>query len=356
MTAPASKRLKALAGLPWSALMVLSSDKSLVDNPVLGSPRLNAWGLHRWRTRTAHRLTAARRAALAPRLDNAGFAPLRGAFDRDGYVLVPDLLPADAFARLRDQVLGRPAPAREMLQGDTITRRFAVDRGYLPEHPALAALLAEPRWNALTRYVAGYDLPPWVYVQAILTHCRDAGPDPQTTLHADTFHPTMKAWYFLTDVQVEDGPFCYVPGSHRLSPERLAWEEARSLAASRGADRYSARGSFRIAADELPALGLPAARAFAVPANTLVVADTFGFHARGPSARPSTRIEIWGYDRRNPFLPWSTDLPHRLAGRLDQRPAGYWWLADRRARWFGAGNSWRDAGALTPGAPSPLFR
>ena len=33
-------------------------------------------------------------------------------------------------------------------------------------------------------------------------------------------------------------------------------------------------------------LGLPQPRAFAVPANTLVVADTFGFHARGPSVRP----------------------------------------------------------------------
>jgi len=41
-----------------------------------------------------------------------------------------------------------------------------------------------------------------------------------------------------------------------------------------------------------------------VPQNTLVVADTLGFHARGLSARSSVRLEIWAYGRRNPFLPW----------------------------------------------------
>jgi hypothetical protein len=72
-----------------------------------------------------------------------------------------------------------------------------------------------------------------------------------------------------------------------------------------GADRMSSRGSFRISAAELPDLGLPKPRRFAVPGNTLIVADTFGFHARVPATRPSTRVEIWGYGRRSPFLPWT---------------------------------------------------
>ena len=36
--------------------------------------------------------------------------------------------------------------------------------------------------------------------------------DPQTDLHTDTFHPTVKAWLFLTDVAPETMPFVYVPG------------------------------------------------------------------------------------------------------------------------------------------------
>ena len=53
-------------------------------------------------------------------------------------------------------------------------------------------------------------------------------------------------------------------------------------------------------------LGLPLPRALSVPANTLIVADTFGFHARGASLRPSRRIEIWAMGKRCPFLPWPT--------------------------------------------------
>jgi hypothetical protein len=46
------------------------------------------------------------------------------------------------------------------------------------------------------------------------------------------------------------------------------------------------------------------------------VADTFGFHARGQSAAPSLRVEVWGFGPRNPFLPWtSLDPLLNMAGR-----------------------------------------
>ena len=57
-----------------------------------------------------------------------------------------------------------------------------------------------------------------------------------------------------------------------------------SLAAQHSPDGETRQGSFRADPDDLKTLGLPEPRIFAVPANTLVVADTFGFHARGPSA------------------------------------------------------------------------
>ena len=92
----------------------------------------------------------------------------------------------------------------------------------------------------------------------------------------------------------------------------------------KSADRLSQRGSFRIAHDELSALGLPAPRAFSVPANTLVVADMCGFHARGNSNRQTLRIELWAYCRRTPFLPWTgLDV---LSSRV---------LAVRRTEWLG---------------------
>jgi hypothetical protein len=178
----------------------------------------------------------------------------------------------------------------------------------------------------------------------------DSDPDPQTALHADTFHATVKAWYFLTDVAEDEGPFVYVPGSHRMTPERLAWEKERSIRAATGLDRLSSRGSLRITKDELPALGLPAPRAFAVPANTLVVADTSGFHARGPSVRSSIRIEIWTYGRRNPFLPWAGLDPMSIPGIAERRAPFVWAARDRLKQWIG--QPWRDAGIKTPDAPA----
>jgi hypothetical protein len=68
--------------------------------------------------------------------------------------------------------------------------------------------------------------------------------------------------------------------------------------------------------------------ALAVPANTLVVADTCGFHARGPSVRPTRRVEIWAYGRRNPFLPF-VGLDAWEALRLaEYRVPLFWWFSD----------------------------
>jgi hypothetical protein len=229
-----------------------------------------------------------------------------------------------------------------MLQGHTVTRSIAMDSRFLKAIPQARALIASPRWRGLMRYVSSFDIEPLYYVQTILPHRADAPPDPQTALHADTFHPTMKAWYFLHDVADHEGPLTYVPGSHRLTRERLDWEREMSLRAPEGLDRLSARGSFRIEVNELDRLGLGKPMRFAVPANTLVVVDTNGFHARAESNGPAKRIEIWAYSRRNPFCPWTGLDPLSVPGIAERRVPALWALRDRLEHWVG--QPWRDAG------------
>jgi hypothetical protein len=327
---------------PWWALALATDAKSFRDNPLIGSRRLNAWGLHVSRVRLAHRMAAWRRRRLAHLVT----PEQRAEFDRNGFVMVRDFLDAEAFAALRDQVMNRAAPAREMVQGDTITRRFALDPAALHAMPAVEALLADSRWQGPIRYVGSFDTEPLAYVQSILTHRRAAPPDPQTRLHADTFHPTVKAWLFLTDVAHDEGPLTYVAGSHRRDAARLAWEKKRSLEARGGADLLSARGSLRIDRGELAALGLPEPTAFAVPANTLVVCDTSGFHARGLAVRPSTRVELWAYGRRNPFLPWTGLDLTGWPGLAERRVPLHWAFRDRFERWVG--QPWADVGLKRP--------
>ena len=331
--------------LPWWIAQLPTGAKAFCDNPVIGSPTFNRWGLHVARVRAAARLAASRRSRLASLISPED----RAAFDRDGFVLKPGFLPPTAFAALRDQALGYSGPAREMRQGDTITRRLALDPPALAAMPAVRDLLADPVWRGLIRYAGSFDSEPLTYIQTILSHVYDDAPDPQTALHADTFHPTVKAWLFLTDVAADEGPFVYVPGSHRMTPARLDWERRRSLGAAHDPDRLSARGSLRIEAGELPGIGLPPPRAFAVPANTLVIADTSGFHARGPSLRPSTRVEIWAFGRRNPFLPWAGFDPLSLPGIAERRVSTMWAARDRLERWVG--QPWRNAGIKIADAP-----
>jgi len=334
--------LRPLLAPLWAA-QILTGARSFLDNPLIGSQRLNDRGLHVWRVERANAMAARRRERLSGLIG----AEDRLAFERDGFVRIPDFLPPDVFASLQRGVQGWRGPAREMVQGDTITRRYAIDPAAVGAVPALATFRDDRRWRGLSRYISSFDIEPLLYVQSILSHRHAAPSDPQTSLHADTFHPSMKAWLFLHDVLPEDGPLTYVPGSHRVTPERLAWERRRSLEVRDSGDYLSARGSFRIERSELVELGLPQPTAFAVPANTLVIADTFGFHARAASSRASTRIEIFAYSRRNPFLPFTGLDPWSLPGIAERRVPLLWLTHDIYRRWIG--QPWAKAGLKRPG-------
>lgn len=299
---------------PYWLAGVATGEKSFLRNPILGSPRLNRWGLHQRRVALAQRMTARRRAVLGQALSPSD----RADFARDGFVKVPDFLPPEAFARLKAEVFGQPLPAIERLQGDAVTRHVALSPDVLARLPTLARLLDDPRWVALMQHVAGARIRPIYFIQTILSHVCAAPEDPQTVLHSDTFHPAMKAWLFLTDVEPGDGCFTYVPGSHLATPQRLAWEKERSIVA-RGLDPLSRHGSLRVEPHELGAMGYGPPRELAVKAGTLVVADTYGFHARGVSVRPTTRVEVWAIGRRNPFLPWLGGDPWSVPPLRDRR-------------------------------------
>lgn len=331
-------RARAILMRPLYAIQLLTSAKSFLDNPLIGSARLNRLGLHRQRVRFADVMCRWRRRRLARALR----PDWREAFERDGYVVVRDVVPPEQFPGLRKALLAYEAPTREMRQGDAITRRMAIDAKMLGAIPALRSLLGRKDIRALFNYVASYRIAPLHYVQTIVSHVGGNEPDPQESVHADSFHASMKAWLFLNPVEKEEGPFTYVRGSHRFDAARLGWEHARSLRDPKTIDRLSARGSPRVQPDELTAMGLGQAEPLALPGNTLVVADTGGFHARGTAERAGERVEIWSYARRNPFLPWLGGDLLSLPGIAERRVPWLWALRDRFEKRLG--QPWKPVG------------
>ncbi|HYN54810.1 MAG TPA: phytanoyl-CoA dioxygenase family protein, partial [Methylotenera sp.] len=225
-------------------------------------------------------------------------------YQKNGFTKGCNFLEDAEFDALKKEVFESTWLLREMRQGNTVTRRvFLNEFSLASKSPKLYALITNPELLSQIRYIAGVGGQPIFSIQAIFSNANDAS-DPQTIPHADTFHPNAKAWFFLENVGENDGPFAYVRGSHQLTNKRLAWEKKQSLSAKHHPIIYHARGSFRALKDDLHEMNLPNPEKIEVVANTLVVADMFGFHCRSISPQATCRVEIYATLRRTPFLPW----------------------------------------------------
>ena len=299
---------------PYYLLSLASGAKSFRDNPFIGSYKLNSLGLHVSRVSIAEKLARYKRKQLSSQLE----AKHLREFERNGFVVIQNALPKSDFTNMVQQLEQTSFEAHEMKQGGTVTRFISLTPSHFKQHPHLASLVNSNLFRGLFHYGACSNGDPYVALHTVFSPGPESG-DPQTVLHTDTFHATAKGWFFLKDVELDDGPFSYVPGSHYATPGRLEWEQNQSLSAFSSDNPYHARGSFRATPDEIHAMGYDDAVPLAVPANTLVIADTHGFHARMPSKRPAVRFGVYGSLRRNPYLPWTGGDVMSLPGLRGRR-------------------------------------
>jgi hypothetical protein len=327
MAATSESIWRRLAEAPFWVLQVFTKSKSFRANPVIGSPLLYRLGMHVARVALAHAIWRFRGWLLAPLVPTE----LRRRYLEQGYLVLEKVLPDEDFAALKAEVQAYPGEVREYIEGDTRTHFVLLDEEALTRLPACNSLLHRRDYRRFHKFCGATNKYAIFFLQKIITNLGKGRIDPQKTLHADTFHPSIKSWLYLQDVEPEDGPLTYVPGSHRLTWRRIVWEYRRSLIARDLKDGHSENGSFRVGADDLAFLSLPAPVPLIVPANSLVIANTFGFHCRGPAAHGRTRREVWCYSRVNPFnpLPGLDWAPlNRLRYRIYQ---AYWRHRDRRA-------------------------
>lgn len=260
-------------------LSLLTAEKSF-DDPWVGSAWLNKkLRVHALRMRLAAscaqlRAARAQRSAAPPRVLEAA-----ARLADEGCCSLTDALPEEVFAPLAASA-SPPAAALEAAQRalqpilDNVARRA----------------LGRPFPASAVQFCASKTIEPTAGVGA-----------PQELWHRDAFCPGLRFWLTITPVRADDGPIAYMPGSHRLSTERLDWEEmvARRCASLRGTT-LSKSGRFLMSEAEARRLG-GVREIFTAAPNTLIVINTFGIHARLPAARAGMRRALEGGYTPPPF-------------------------------------------------------
>jgi hypothetical protein len=248
---------------------VFSGDK------VVDSKLFNVLGAQVFRTIAARSIYNARRADVSE--------PVRTKLDalgRDGIVVWPDFLPRDHFENVRrecfelavshDQILDRAS-------GPTTIQALHVRKVEDRLQPNILKFLADRRLQELVEGAEKRSLGPlakFAKIEHVTQGVPDKLEDPQSLHHSDTFFTCHKAWFYVSDVTMRDGPLTFIKGSHKLTPRRLQYIYQDSCTRTEESDP-----SRRVTADEMAEVR-DRKMILTCPRNTLVIANVCGYHSR----------------------------------------------------------------------------
>ncbi len=264
---------------------MFSGDKTLE------SPVLNRMGAQVIRAVMARTLYNARRTAA-----DEAIRDHVETLSRDGMLMIPNFLGEEQFENVRrEAALMLEGPNKIHLQhGPNRMEQVVIDEARRTACPSIAEFYDDPRLVGIMSGVEKRQLDATSGSRALeyLIQGPAGGHDPESDLHSDIFFNTHKAWLYLRDVDTEIGPLVFVKGSHRLSLGQLGYLYQESVS--------RAKGSRRITPDELERLGLEET-VLVCKANTLVIANTCGYHRRLRGEPGRERLALHWSVRLNPF-------------------------------------------------------
>lgn len=234
----------------------------------------------------------------------AAIRPYVDELETQGVMAIPDFLTPQQydevmteFRSIESDLVFRPVPFYAHMR--------QLEQGRI--HAASLPINADPRLPAMKRHLVANPL--LLAIVAGISRVRiktiangsldiyqltdDTAPDNdvETVMHADLHSPTIKAFYYLNDVDETNGAFVYAKGSAKLSLARLRHEydiSVREAKLRRGdtdipVDALGVRGPNKrnaVRPNHARALGLTETR-ICGKANTLIIANNVGFHRRG---------------------------------------------------------------------------
>jgi hypothetical protein len=222
---------------------------------------------------------------------------------REGMVLLPNFLPPAQFEALKqeslrllnenpDKVVGKfqgPTRHEAAMVTDDFPKSSFPNIYKFYDDPRLRGIMSAAEKRSISEANSYYA------IERLTQGPMDEQVDPETILHSDIFFNTHKAWLYLDDITLEQGPLVYVKGSNRLRALQLSGVYKESCDIN--------TGSRRVEKEELDKLGLEETVVLC-PKNTLVIANTFGYHRRLRGAPGVQRHSVHMMLRSHPFVFW----------------------------------------------------
>jgi hypothetical protein len=280
---------------------IFSAAKGIESRP------LNWAGVQPFRALSARLLYRIAAAGRAERLDD---------LTRRGILILEDFLPPEEFTQLRDEAVAFAdlwPPTSVDVDGGSRCIRWNLPPDEPDQFPCLAEWTDQTHLIELASAAEQRVLRPHEGMR-VLEHLHLGDPglhDGQTDLHIDAPFNTHKLWLYLDDVTADHAPFVYVPMSHKLDWVRLWGDYLESIGKN--------FGSRKVGDEEILRRGLEPI-VVTCPRNTLVLANTCGYHGRAAGADGATRRSLHMMFRFNPFSirhrfrQW-TDSPHTSSTR-----------------------------------------
>jgi len=293
---------------PHPITRILSADK------VIDSRLLNVLGAQAFRTVSARLVHSTRRAPIDEAVAN-NVDELR----TEGLLVMNAFVPQSCFEGILQECAFLEQQSDRTLttrQGPVTHTAVGVEEFGPRLLPRICECLADDRLVSILRAVEKWpfgELAHYAIFERLLREEPQtaAAEDPQTRLHSDIFFPSHKAWLYLDEVRLEDGPLAYVRRSHRLTRTRLVEIHRDSYRRDRSDDP-----SRRIRKEERDRLDRPETVVICPP-NTLVIANVCGYHRRLSAAGGGRRRALAVSLRSNPFLA------HALRARLAEHAGLY---------------------------------
>jgi hypothetical protein len=248
------------------------------------------------------------------------FAELR----REGIVAWPNFLARDDFERIKREcatlIRNHDQVKVEKWGANTVERVF-LKNAEPDATPSIHRLITDERLQGILETAEKRPLgrlSAHAQVERLIQGPGQNSEDTQTQIHSDTFFACHKCWFYISDVNLEDGPLIYLKGSHKLNPRQLL--HIYKWSCSRRLDDDQSR---RVTASELAKMRQQK-EIFTCASNTLVIANMYGYHGRLQGEPGRERWAVHLQLRADPFRVLLRRRLHVAVDSLLEMPSPIW--------------------------------